>query len=147
MRSIQTIAEEICTLTGHLNAATHRWLMLIAEFDRRGGWSDSVTQSCAHWLNWKCGIALGAAREKVRVARALEKLPKISAAMERGGLSYSKVREITRIGQQLARRAQGSRPRGRPPRATCKVLEGRSRWNATQLVLSHSATTPGIRRY
>ncbi len=98
MRSIQKIAEEICTLTGHINAATHRWLMLIAEFDRRGGWSDSVTQSCAHWLNWKCGIALGAAREKVRVARALEKLPKVSAAMERGALSYSKVREITRIG-------------------------------------------------
>jgi hypothetical protein len=24
--------------------------------------------SCAHWLNWKCGIAMGAAREKVRVA-------------------------------------------------------------------------------
>ncbi len=98
MCSIQKIADEICTLTGHINAATHRWLMLIAEFDRRGGWSDSVTQSCAHWLNWKCGIALGAAREKVRVARALEKLPKVSAAMERGGLSYSKVREITRIG-------------------------------------------------
>ena len=98
MVSIQKIAEEICTLTGHINAATHRWLMLIAEFDRRAGWSDSVTQSCAHWLNWKCGIALGAAREKVRVARALEKLPKVSAAMERGGLSYSKVREITRIG-------------------------------------------------
>src|SRR6476659_4727937 len=72
--------------------------MLIAEFDRRTGWSDGATQSCAHWLNWKCGIALGAAREKVRGARALENLPKISAAMASGGLSYSKVREITRIG-------------------------------------------------
>jgi hypothetical protein len=34
--------------------------------------------------SWKCGIDLGAAREKVRTARALEKLPLISAAMERG---------------------------------------------------------------
>jgi hypothetical protein len=98
MRAIGDLAAEICTLTGHLNAANHRWLILIAEFDRRTGWSDGVTQSCAHWLNWKCGIALGAAREKVRVARALENLPKISAAMASGGLSYSKVREITRIG-------------------------------------------------
>jgi hypothetical protein len=72
-------------------------LRLIAEFDRRNGWSDSLTQSCAHWLNWKCGIGMGAAREKVRVARALENLPKVSAAMESGALSYSKVREITRI--------------------------------------------------
>ncbi len=98
MRTLDELANEICTLTGHLNAANHRWLTLIAEFDRRTGWSDSATQSCAHWLNWKCGIALGAAREKVRVARALESLPKVSAAMATGKLSYSKAREITRIG-------------------------------------------------
>jgi len=97
MRPIDEIAAEICTLTGHINAANHRWLMLIAEFDRRNGWADSATQSCAHWLNWKCGIAMGAAREKVRVARALENLPKVSAAMARGGLGYSKAREITRV--------------------------------------------------
>src|SRR6187431_2039154 len=98
MRPIDELATEICTLAGHINAASHRWLVLIAEFDRRNGWSDSATQSCAHWLNWKCGIAMGAAREKVRVARALENLPRISAAMASGSLSYSKAREITRIG-------------------------------------------------
>lgn len=98
MRSIDELQAEICTLAGHINAATHRFLILIAEFDRRNGWSDCATQSCAHWLNWKCGIALGAAREKVRVARALESLPRISAAMASGALSYSKAREITRVG-------------------------------------------------
>ncbi len=99
MRSIDEIAADICTLAGHLNAANHRWLLLIAEFDRRKGWSDGATQSCAHWLNWKCGIAMGAAREKVRVAHALGGLPKISAAMASGGLSYSKVRAITRVAE------------------------------------------------
>jgi hypothetical protein len=98
MRALDELATEICTLAGHLNAATHCLLLLIAEFDRRNGWSDSATQSCAHWLNWKCGIGMGAAREKVRVARALEQLPKISAAMASGRLSYSKAREITRVG-------------------------------------------------
>ncbi len=97
MRSIDELASEICTLAGHINAANHRWLMLVAEYDRRNGWCDSATQSCAHWLNWKCGMAMGAAREKVRVARALENLPKVSAAMARGNLSYSKAREITRV--------------------------------------------------
>ena len=97
MRSIDELSIEICTLAGHLNAANHQLLLLIAEFDRRNGWSDSATQSCAHWLNWKCGFAMGAAREKVRVARALENLPKVSAAMACGKLSYSKAREITRI--------------------------------------------------
>jgi len=95
--SLAELADEITTLGGHLNAANYRWLKLIAEFDRREGWSDWATQSCAHWLNWKCGIDLGAAREKVRVAHALENLPMISEAMHKGQLSYSKVRALTRV--------------------------------------------------
>jgi hypothetical protein len=96
-RELDDLRNEITELAGHLNAGNYRFLRLIAEFDRREGWVDNETQSCAHWLNWKCGIAMGAAREKVRVARALEGLPKISAAMERGEISYSKVRELTRV--------------------------------------------------
>jgi len=85
--SITELEAQITELAGHLNAANHRWLMLIAEFDRREGWADGSTRSCAHWLSWKCGVDLGAAREKVRVARALAALPKISAAMAGGELS------------------------------------------------------------
>jgi len=95
--STRELAASITELTGHLNAANRRWLALIAEFDRRKGWSDSMTQSCAHWLNWQCGLALGAAREKVRVAHSLEELPLIGASMARGELSYTKVRELTRV--------------------------------------------------
>ncbi|MFT3800064.1 MAG: DUF222 domain-containing protein [Burkholderiaceae bacterium] len=94
---IADLQAQITELAGHLNAASHRWLVLIAEFDRREGWADGSTQSCAHWLGWKCGLDLGAAREKVRVARALTHLPQVSAAMARGALSYSKVRAITRV--------------------------------------------------
>ena len=86
--SIRELEAQITELAGHLNAANHRWLVLIAEFDRRNGWSDGATQSCAHWLSWKCGLDLGATREKVRVARAIESLPKISVAMANGRLSY-----------------------------------------------------------
>ena len=71
--------------------------MLIAEFDRRQGWADGKLPSCAHWLNFKCGLNLGAAREKVRVAHALAGLPKIAAAMARGELSYSKARAVSRV--------------------------------------------------
>ena len=96
-RSLDELEAEITELAGHLNAAQYRWLTLIAEFDRRNGWSDGACASCAHWLNFKCGVALGAARERVRVAHALETLPKISSAMARGELSYSKVRALTRV--------------------------------------------------
>ena len=95
--SNRDLAASITELMGHLNAANRRWLAMIAEFDRRKGWSDSMTQSCAHWLNWQCGVDLGAAREKVRVAHALEDLPLIGAAMGRGELSYAKVRALTRV--------------------------------------------------
>ena len=46
---------------------------------------------------WRTGIDLGAAREKVRVAKALPALPRISAAMQRGQISYAKVRALTRV--------------------------------------------------
>jgi hypothetical protein len=39
---------------------------------------------------------MNAAREKVRVARALEGLPDIDAAFKKGELSFSKVRAMTR---------------------------------------------------
>ena len=97
-QSLEALGHQIAELAGHMNAANYRFLMLIAEFDRRKGWSgDGATASCAHWLNWRCGIDMGAAREKVRTALALTNLPKIAAAMERGHLSYAKVRALTRV--------------------------------------------------
>ena len=90
------LAKEITRLAGHINAANFRLLNLLLIFDKQGGWTGVGIRSCAHWLEWKCGIALGAAREKMRVARCLEQLPKISTAFANGELSYSMVRAITR---------------------------------------------------
>ena len=95
--STPDLAAEITTLAGHLNAANARFLALLGEFDRRRGWAEWGVKSCAHWLNWKCGMSLGAAREKVRVARALAELPGIAAAMADGRVSYFKARELTRV--------------------------------------------------
>jgi hypothetical protein len=97
--STPDLVAEITTLAGHLNAANARMLALIAELDRRKGWAEWGVKSCAHWLNWKCGTDLGAAREKVRVARALELLTEITAAMAEGRISYAKVRAMTRVAE------------------------------------------------
>jgi hypothetical protein len=73
-------------------------IKVIAEFDDREAWGDGGgVKSCAHWLNWKCGIAMGAAREKVRVAHCLKYLPLIDASFATGEISYSKVRAMTRV--------------------------------------------------
>jgi hypothetical protein len=91
------LGREITELCGYLYAATYRLLVMIREFDQDGLWQLEGIHSCAHWLNWKCGIGMGAAREKVRVANALAGLPKISEAFSKGEVSYSKVRAMTRI--------------------------------------------------
>lgn len=99
--ALEDLGDEIATLAAHLHAATHRLLTLIAEYDRRGGWKAAGFRSCAHWLAWRTGIDLGAAREKVRAARALETLPRIGESMARGELSFAKVRALTRVATPL----------------------------------------------
>jgi hypothetical protein len=70
--------------------------LFVREFDDRFGWGKWNFASCADWLAWRCGIGLSAAREKVRIAHALWELQAISAAFEKGRISYSKVRALTR---------------------------------------------------
>jgi Domain of unknown function (DUF222)/HNH endonuclease len=97
--SAEQLCEEICSLAGQIAAATCRWLLLLAEFDRRGEWSDGETKTCADWLSWRCSIMPATAREQLRVARRLAELPRITAAFASGALSYSKVRAITRVAE------------------------------------------------
>ena len=82
---LDRLGDAIAELSAHLEAATARLLDLIREFDARGGWGNGF-RSCAHWLSWRIGLDLGAAREKVRVARALGTLPLMAQALARGGV-------------------------------------------------------------
>ena len=93
---LDRLGDEIALLSAHLDAATARLLGLIREFDARGGWNTGF-RSCAAWLSWRVGLDLGAAGERVRVARALETLPLLAEALGRGELSYAKVRALTRV--------------------------------------------------
>ncbi len=96
MSAKERMGEEIATLAARIDAATYELLVLIRKFDEREGWNNGFL-SCAHWLTWRTSLAPSAARERVRVARALGDLPLMSEAMKRGQLSYSKVRALTRI--------------------------------------------------
>ncbi len=95
--AIEVLGDKIAMLAAHIHAATYRLLVLIADFDGRRGWERDGHRSCAHWLAFRTGFDLGTAREKVRTARALVDLPATSACMERGELSFSQVRALTRI--------------------------------------------------
>ena len=93
----EDLGDEITRLAGHINAAQYRFLKLLAALIERKAWGgDSGMKTPAHWLNYYCGIDLGAAREKVRVAKCLQSLPLIDVAFSTGAISYSKVRAMTR---------------------------------------------------
>ena len=92
---LKLLENRIAELSARIQAATYELLCYLREFDRHYGWEGF--RSCAHWLNWRTGLDLGAAREKMRVAEALKDLNHVSAAMACGRLSYSKVRALTRV--------------------------------------------------
>src|SRR5882724_2433502 len=93
---LDRLGDQIAELSAHLDAATARLLDLIRDFDARSGWNTGF-RSCAAWLTWRIGLDPGAARERVRVARALGTLRLLAQALARGELSYAKVRALTRV--------------------------------------------------
>ncbi len=113
---LELLERQICELAADLAASTCRWLELVAEYDARGGWAEWGVNSCAHWLSWRCGIGLTAAREHTRVARALVGLPLVTERFRTGEFTYSKVRAITRVARpqneaelvELGRHATGA---------------------------------------
>ncbi len=97
-RKADRLAGQICAAAAISAQATCTLLELVAEFDATGAiryWTD--LKSVAHWLAWSCSMTPGVAREHVRIARALPKMPTVHAAFRDGRLSYSKVREISRV--------------------------------------------------
>ena len=95
--SDEQLDDRLCLLAGRLAVTEAEFLRLLVELDQRGLWAHLGLRSAAHWLSWRLGMGLGAAREKVRVAHALEQLPAIAAAFSEATLSYSKVRALSRV--------------------------------------------------
>ena len=118
-RSLDQLGDQTAELSAHLDAATAHLLDLIREFDVHAGWNNGF-RSCAHWLKWRVGLDLGAARERVRVARALGTLPLLSQALAKGELSYAKVRAST--------------PTARSRRAIASFIS--STWTSTEIAIA-----------
>ena len=89
------VTDSVLVWAGRMAAGEARLLAFLGEFDARQQWAGFP--SCASWLSWRLAIGPKAASEKVRVARALRVLPETRAAFERGELSYTQVRAVTRV--------------------------------------------------
>ncbi|MFL5840653.1 MAG: DUF222 domain-containing protein [Thermoleophilaceae bacterium] len=89
------LGDQVAELAAHISAATGRWLKLLGQLEELG--CDDGYRTFPHWLSWRCGMAIGTARDHVRVAQRLRTRPLIAAAFERGEISYSKVRALMRL--------------------------------------------------
>ena len=87
----------VTRMAAHLNLADWRFIKLIAAMERTRGWREGGYCNLGNWLDHRCGLGPCAARERIRIGRALAKLPHIDAAFRDGVISYSKVRAITRV--------------------------------------------------
>ena len=87
----------VTRMAAHLNLADWRFIKLIAAMERARGWREGGYCNLGNWLDHRCGLGPCAARERIRIGRALAKLPQIDAAFRDGVISYSKVRAITRV--------------------------------------------------
>lgn len=94
---LDDLDRELRAVAAHVAAGTCRFLVLLAEFERRDGPARWECATTAKWLSWRCGIGPTAAREQVRVARRLAEMPLVTAAFAEGRISYSKVRAISRV--------------------------------------------------
>lgn len=91
------VEDELVALAGQLAAGTCRWLLLLAEFDRREGWGGFGIRSCVHWLSIRLAISPSTARAQLKVAHALAGLPLVTDQFAAGRLSYSQVRALCRV--------------------------------------------------
>jgi hypothetical protein len=94
---LDAIGQGIADLSLRIDVAKHELLTQLRTFGEYDGWANSGFLSLAAWLAWRIDIGPVAAREYVRVARALGELKLVDAAFAAGKLSYSKVRAITRV--------------------------------------------------
>jgi hypothetical protein len=96
-RTSGDLTDALDRATAVMVAASAEALRVVAAFDRGGLWRRDGATSMSSWLAGRYGLAWGTAREGVRVAHALEGLPRIAEAYALGRLSWDQLRPLTRF--------------------------------------------------
>jgi hypothetical protein len=72
---LSRLGDEITEMAAHLAAGTCELLELIHIFDEEEGLCFPGIAYSAHWLNWKCSMSMGTAREPLSVGRKTRSIP------------------------------------------------------------------------
>jgi len=111
-RANASVIERLDASNASICREQRQLLRLIRQADQRQLWRGDGAHDMAHWLAMRYGISDWKARRWIAAAHALEELPRISDAFERGELGIDKVVELARfataeIEDRLVRWAQG----------------------------------------
>jgi hypothetical protein len=85
-----SLVELMDSCNARVCAEQREMLGLVAEADRSEVWRDSGARDMAHWLWMRYGISDWKARRWIASARALERLPRVARAFERGVLGIDR---------------------------------------------------------
>ncbi len=88
-KDLAALGERIAEHAVHLDAAMHRLLTDLRGFDQGGAAGAAFAPAPTGWPGASAGTWAPRASTCVRVARALATLPKLSAALGAGAVSYS----------------------------------------------------------
>src|ERR671918_186739 len=94
-RSPEGLAEAMDRAVSRLSAASAELLRWVPKYDAQKLWRRDGATSMSSWLAARYGLGWGTARVWVRVAHALEGLPRIAQAYAAGGLSWDQLRPLT----------------------------------------------------
>jgi len=79
-----------------LDAGEAEWLLRLAEFHRNGDWVIDGARDTRHWMRFFLRMSGPTAKEKLRVALALQQQPRYAQALAEGRVSFCQIRAITR---------------------------------------------------
>ena len=87
---------DVVRLRRSIERLEHSWLLAVRAAERRGDWQAEGFVNTASWLRERCRLTHGSAAASVSLARALERLPRVSAAFASGAISRTHAQVIAR---------------------------------------------------
>lgn len=96
-RSWQEVDRELRAIAKRQRALDAEEAMLLCTVVRREIWRELGRASLLEYLEEVLGYGPKAAKERVRIALALDEMPVLAEALARGEQSYSAIRELTRV--------------------------------------------------
>ena len=126
-RSWQEIDRELRAIAKRQRALDAEEAVLLRTVVRREIWRELGRASLLEYLEEVLGYAPKAAKERVRIAMALDEMPVLAEALASGAQSYSAIRELTRVATAQTQQEWCDAARGKNVRQIEELVSCRPR--------------------